>query len=90
MAKQPILGYIVVRKHEFNVGALELCFGHDVPRRGILLWGDDATMFKYRETANAAICRTVDYYNRPPLKDPDAPLRPKDFKIQPVRERGRG
>lgn len=90
MAKPPILGYVVVRKHEFNVGALELCFGHDFPTGGILLWGDDATMFDRHAIAKAAIDRTVIFWNRAEGIAPKTPASPKEFKIQPVRERGRG
>lgn len=85
MPKPPIIGYVIVRKHASNVGALELCFGWDYPRGGVLLWGDSATMFKGRAACRNSIKRTVRYLNRLGQIGLQTNNSSAEFKIQPVR-----
>ncbi len=53
------------RKHQYIVkgqrGLLELCYGDDNPRGGVLMYGDVATVFPSWESAKRAIDRSARY-----------------------------
>lgn len=56
MAKNTILGYAVIGNDAHELGNYP-----DGPKGGIMLSGDDITIFASRKAANAAIARTRAY-----------------------------
>lgn len=81
MASEEIIGYIVTLQDRFQQGGMKLCFYPEFDADGILLWGDEATIFEEPQDCRDAIKRSVEFRSE---HHPHQGRTEEDYKIQPV------